>query len=148
MEKETINLIVVSASTLMASLAGVFLTYALNKKQIKDNEYKKLVEDIKSFAQQSFNIANENKTVISKSEFIRLTRTLKEYQSYVKALNLSEDEISTSKSLKKLKSIVKKYREDYRKNLINDSEKLDESDSNKQNSGFIYILQELVKINK
>ena len=148
MEKETINLIVVSASTLMASLAGVFLTYALNKKQIKDNEYKKLVEDIKSFAQQSFNIANENKTVISKSEFIRLTRTLKEYQSYVKALNLSKDEISTSESLKKLKSIVKKYREDYRKNLINNSQKLDESDSNKQNSGFIYILQELVKINK
>ena len=148
MEKETINLIFASATTLIASLTGVFLTYALNKKQIKDNESKKLVEDIKSFAQQSFNIANENKTLISKSEFIRLTRTLKEYQSYVRALNLSEDEISTSESLKKLKSIVKKYREDYRKNLINNSETLDESDSNKQNSGFIYILQELVKINK
>ena len=130
MEKETINLIFASATTLIASLTGVFLTYALNKKQIKDNESKKLVEDIKSFAQQSFNIANENKTLISKSEFIRLTRTLKEYQSYVRALNLSEDEISTSESLKKLKSIVKKYREDYRKNLINNSETLDESDSN------------------
>lgn len=148
MEKETINLIFASASTLIASLLGVYLTYALNKKQIKDNEFKKLVEDIKSFAQQSFNIANENKTLISNGEFIRLTRTLKEYQSYVRALNLSEDEVSTSESLKELKSIVKKYREDYRKNLINSSKTLDESDSNKQNSGFIYILRELVKINK
>ena len=50
--------------------------------------------------------------------------------------------------LTELKRIVKTYREDYRKNLINSTKDLDQSDSNKQSSGFNYILKELAKINK
>jgi len=66
----------------------------------------------------------------------------------VQKVSLNENEAPISKSLTELKRIVKTYREDYRKNLINSTKDLDQSDSNKQSSGFNYILKELAKINK
>ena len=139
---------ITSVSTIVSAFGAAYLTNYLNNKKQKDNEEDILINDIKNFAQQCFNIANDNKGSIKQHDFIRLTRTLKEYQSYFRVLNLNENEAPISKSLTELKRIVKKYREDYRKNLINSKKDLDQSDSNKQSSGFNYILKELAKINK
>ena len=148
MDNDIFIAIITSISTIASAFGAAYLTNYLNNKKQKDNEEDILINDIKNFAQQSFNIANENIGLITRHKFIRLTRTLKEYQSYFRVLNLNEDEASTSKSLKELKSIVNKYQEDYRKNLINDHLKLHEFDSMRQSSGFNYILKELAKINK
>ena len=148
MDKEIFIAGVTSVSTIVSALGAAYLTNYLNNKKQKDNEEDILINDIKNFAQQCFNIANDNKGSISRHEFIRLTRILKEYQSYFRVLNINENEAPISNSLKELKRIVNKYREDYRINLINNSKKLNESDSKKQSSGFNYILKELAKINK
>ena len=148
MDKEIFIAIITSVSTIASAFGAAYLTNYLNDKKQKDNEEDILINDIKIFAQQCFNIANENKDLISRHEFIRLTRTLKEYQSYFRVLNLNEDEAPISKSLKELKRIVKKYREDCRINLINSPITLHELDSMRQSSGFNYILKELAKINK
>ena len=148
MDKEIFIAIITSVSTIASAFGAAYLTNYLNDKKQKDNEEDILINDIKNFAQQSFNIANENIGLLTQHEFIRLTRTLKEYQSYFRVLNLNEDEASTSKSLKELKSIVNKYQENYRKNLINKTHKLHEFDSMRLSAGFSYILKELAKTNK
>ena len=148
MDNDTFIASITSVSTIVSAFGAAYLTNYLNNKKQKDNEEDILINDIKNFAQQCFNIANDNKGSINQHDFIRLTRTLKEYQSYFRVLNLNENEAPISKSLTELKRIVKKYREDYRKNLINSKKDLDQSDSNKQSSGFNYILKELAKINK
>ena len=148
MDNDTSIASITSASTIVSAFGAAYLTNYLNNKKQKDNEEDILINDIKNFAQQCFNIANDNKGSIKQHDFIRLTRTLKEYQSYFRVLNLNENEAPISKSLTELKRIVKTYREDYRKNLINSTKDLDQSDSNKQSSGFNYILKELAKINK
>lgn len=148
MDKEIFIAIITSVSTIASAFGAAYLTNYLNDKKQKDNEEDILINDIKNFAQQSFNIANENKGLISQHEFIRLTRALKEYQSYFRVLNIDEDDVSTSKSLKQLKCIVKKYREDCRLKLISKNLKLNEFEIMKLSVGFNDILRELAKINK
>lgn len=146
-----IQLIITVAATLVAAFGASYLTnYLNNKARKKEHEYdyeQRLIRDIKIFAQQCFNIANENKCSISQHEFIRLTRTLEEYQSYFRVLHLSEYEVSNRESLKNLQSIVKNYRNDYRKALINQQQQLDILDSKMMSNGFNYILQKLEEIN-
>ena len=149
MAKEIFIANITSVSTIASAFGAAYLTNYLNDKKQKDNEEGILINDIKNFAQQSFNIANENKGLISQHEFIRLTRTLKEYQSYFRVLNIiDEDDVSTSKSLKQLKCIVKNYRKDCRLKLINENITLNEYECVKLSAGFNYILRELAKINK
>ena len=148
MDKEIFIAIITSVSTIASAFGAAYLTNYLNDKKQKDNEEDILINDIKNFAQQSFNIANENKGLISQHEFIRLTRALKEYQSYFRVLNIDEDDVSTSKSLKQLKCIVKKYREDCRLKLISKHLELNEFEIMKLSVGFNDILRELAKINK
>lgn len=148
MDKEIFIAIITSVSTIASAFGAAYLTNYLNDKKQKDNEEDILINDIKNFAQQSFNIANENKGLISQHEFIRLTRALKEYQSYFRVLNIDEDDVSTSKSLKQLKCIVKKYREDCRLKLISKNLELNEFEIMKLSVGFNDILRELAKINK
>ena len=132
MDKEIFIAIITSVSTIASAFGAAYLTNYLNDKKQKDNEEDILINDIKNFAQQSFNIANENKGLISQHEFIRLTRALKEYQSYFRVLNIDEDDVSTSKSLK----------------LISKNLELNEFEIMKLSVGFNDILRELAKINK
>ena len=149
MDKETIHLIITGAFTLGGALLSpwiaTYFTFWLNKKQIKDNEFKKLVEDIKSFAQKSLNLARENKGW-TKRELIKATRSLPEYQSYFYAFRLSGDNLDDNS--KKLKEIVKTYRGEYRKRLVDNDDNLNENDITSLNKGFFYILREFINFSK